>query len=129
MINEQKKEVTIFQDTYKLDNIEFIYTQDNNLVVCLKGKTKKYVCLDAPKTFRDVATMFILSKFDNFVLLLTGNNIVNVNAIKNLKVEMDDLTIETNSHKRTIYNTGGFEYACLKSKLPQKIISEKDITK
>lgn len=120
MIIKEKNKVNIFNDVYNIENLEFIYTKNNNLVVCTNTQTKEYACLDAPKKFREIATAFIICGLDNFVVLLSGNNMVNVNAIKNLSVNMDNLTIQTNNHQKTIFNTGGFDYICLKGKLPKQ---------
>ena len=121
IINKEKTEIYICGDVYKLINIELFYTQGNYLVVCTNNQTKKYKYEDAPKAFREIATTFIVCGLDNFVLLLSGNNLVNVNTIKKLSINDDNLTIKTNNHQKTIFNTGGFDYICLKGKLPKNI--------
>ena len=120
MIINEKNKVNIFNDVYNIENLELIYTENNNLIVCTNTKTKNYACIDAPKKFRAIASAFIVCGLDNFVLLLSGNNLINVNAIKNVSVNMDNLTIQTSNHTKTIFGTGGFDYICLKDKLPKK---------
>lgn len=117
IINNEKTQIVIKKDVYKLNEIELIYTEKNVLVICVNSKRVKYKCEDAPKEFRYIASQIIINQLNNFVLLLTGNNMVNINKIEEVSLMSFDLKIRTQHHLYILSNANCMEYMCLKQKI------------
>lgn len=119
-INDNKTELIVDGETHKLNDIEIICTQGESwLTICKQNGSVKTLYKDAPKEFRKIASLFILNKLDNFVLTITGNNVININKVKNLAYNGMELNIQTNNYTKTIFNVSGLEYLYLKDKLNQ----------
>lgn len=117
ILNKEKTEITISKQVYKINDIELFYTQDNTFVLCVGEKRVKIKCQDAPKFFREIASEFIINEINNFALLVTGNNMVNLNKIKHISQNDFDLKIETHHHLYILNDANFMEYTLLKSRL------------
>lgn len=117
-INQEKTKIIINGDLYNLSDIELIYTQNNKLFVCTRHKKIEYGG-NCDSDFKDIAVQFILNKIDNFLLLITGNNIVNVSTVNTINYDTVDMTIETKNHTLTLQNISGIEYMVLAERVKQ----------
>ncbi len=117
IISKDKTKIKINKDVYKLSDIELIYTEGTNFIVCASGKRVKYKCEDALKFFREVASQIMLNRLDNFTLLLTGNNMVNLNTLEAVSLDGFDLKIQTKHHLYILNDVNCMEYMCLKGRL------------
>ena len=116
-INQDKTKLNIFGSVYEINDIELFYVEGNKLIFFIKDKVKSYASIDAPKCFREFASEFIITGLDNFALLITTNCMVNLNKIKNISKDNQDLNIETINHKYSLQNAHFAEYMCLKDKI------------
>ena len=127
-INKEKTQIDIFGDIYNLDDIELFYVDGKKLIFLKKDGVKTYNCYDASKCFKEIATEIIINRLEHFVLLLTADNMVNINNIKNISKNDNNLIIETKNHNYTLENAIFVDFMCLRDRLKIKT-SDKNLSK
>lgn len=128
-INKEETEIIINGKIHKFADIELIYTkEDNCLVICKSNGIIKELNKNAIRNFKEIAVQFILQQNEDFVLLLTGNNIVNLNAIKTIAYDTMDMTITTKNYTYTLNNVSGVEYILLRDKF-NKLKEKQELSK